>query len=283
MAALPSPIRWASGQVVTAADRNAHINAVLDGLAGRSGTVELEDSLAVVDGSGNHYIQLPASASSTGERAQMRYDATNSRLQYHDGSAWQTVWATTTVNLFAALLAGGDVGPGSEQVARGNHTHSGVAPPPPKPTPTPDLVLGIDDFDQTGLDTPIVLALLTATISGNDFTAEPVVPSEGSLVVSTSLTIDHMERHSNGASIRLRKRGAGFLSTYFRTIGVPTYPTAKLYIQVLVAGAHVVVPFTLGTSGGGYANWAVDTAAQASVVNGFSTGDKFLLAIAEPS
>ena len=278
MAALPSPIRWAAGQVVTAADRNAYINAGLDALAGRSGTVELEDSLAVVDGSGNHYIRLPASASSTGEQAQMRYDSANGRLQYHDGSSWQTVWATTAVDLFAALLAGGDVGPGSEQVARGNHTHSGVAPTPF----VPDLVLGIDDFDQTGLDTPIVLALLTATISGNDFTAEGVVPDEGSLVVN-DLTIDHMERHSNGASIRLRKRGAGFLSTYFRTIGVPTYPAAKLYIQVLVSGAHVVVPFTLGTSGGGYANWAVDTAAQATVVNGFSTGDKFLLAIAEPS
>ena len=281
MAALPSPIRWAAGQVVTAADRNAHINAVLDGLAGRSGTIELEDSLAILDGSGNRYIRLPASTASAGERAQMRYDATNGRLQYHDGSSWQTVWATTAVDLFAALLAVGDVGPGSEQVARGNHVHSGVAPPPPTPF-VPDLVLGIDDFDQTGLDTPIVLALLTATISGNDFTAEGVVPDEGSLVVN-DLTIDHMERHSNGASIRLRKRGTGFLSTYFRTIGVPTYPTAKLYIQVLVAGAHVVVPFTLGTSGGGYANWAVDTAAQATVVNGFSTGDKFLLAIAEPS
>ena len=283
MAALPSPLRWAAGQVVTAADRNAHINDVLDALAGRSGTVELEDSLAVLDGAGNHYIRLPASASLTGERAQMRYDSTNGRLQYHDGFAWQTVWATTAVDLFAALLAGGDVGPGAEQLARGNHVHGGVAPPPPpKPTPTPDLVLGIDDFDQTGLDTPIVLALLTATISGNDFTAEGVVPSEGSLVVN-DLTIDHMERHSNGASIRLRKRGSGFLSTYFRTIGVPTYPTAKLYIQVLVSGAHVVVPFTLGTSGGGYANWNVDTAAQATVVNGFVTGDKFLIAIAEPS
>ena len=199
MATLPSPIRWAAGQVVTAADRNAHINAVLNGLAGRSGTIELEDSLAILDGSGNRYIRLPASTASAGERAQMRYDATNGRLQYHDGSSWQTVWATTAVDLFAALLAGGDVGPGSEQVARGNHTHGG-APAPPF---VPDLVLGIDDFDQTGLDTPIVLALLTATISGNDFTAEGVVPDEGSLVVN-DLTIDHMERHSNGASIRLR-------------------------------------------------------------------------------
>ena len=36
-------------------------------------------------------------------------------------------------------------------------------------------------------------------------------------------------------------------------------------------------------SGGAYSNWDVKVAAQAAVIAGLETGDKFLLAIAEPA
>ena len=167
---------------------------------------------------------------------------------------------------------------------------SAVAPPTPTPTPTPTPPtppplppLSIAAFDTTGLNAPVVLALLTATVSGIDITVDAVVPDEGELDVASNLTIDHLERRASGAQLRLRKRGSGSFRTFFRVGGTPVYPAATLYIQVIKDNAYVVVPMVQTGSGGAYSNWDVKVAAQAAVIAGLETGDKFLLAIAEPA
>ena len=128
---------------------------------------------------------------------------------------------------------------------------------------------------------PIVLARLTATISGADITVDPVTALEGSLVVASDLTIDGVERHVNGTQIRLRKNGNADFSTYFDDEGTPTYPTAKLFI-VLNDQSFTHIPCTIANTGGGFNNWSLDDSGQNSLINAIATGDEFLLAIAEP-
>ena len=128
---------------------------------------------------------------------------------------------------------------------------------------------------------PIVLARLTATISGADITVDPVTPLEGELVVASDLTIDGVERHNGGVTIRLRKTGSGGFSTYFDNEGSPQYPTAKLFI-VLNDENFTHIPCTIGSTGGSFNNWSLDDGSQNSLINAIATGDEFLLAIAEP-
>ena len=74
-------------------------------------------------------------------------------------------------------------------------------------TPAPASTLATSDWDSTGYEAPIVLALLQATISGVDITVDPVTAIDGDLVVASDLTIDGVEEVSIG--IRLRRTGAG--------------------------------------------------------------------------
>ena len=139
----------------------------------------------------------------------------------------------------------------------------------------------ISNWNGTRYLSPIVLARLTATISGADITVDPVTPLEGELVVASDLTIDGVERHVNGTQIRLRKNGDADFSTYFDNEGSPTYPTAKLFI-VLNDQSFTHIPCTIGPTGGGFNNWSLDDSGQNSLINAIATGDEFLLAIAEP-
>ena len=128
---------------------------------------------------------------------------------------------------------------------------------------------------------PIVLARLTATISGADITVDPVTALEGELVVASDLTVDGVERYVNGTQIRLRKNGNADFNKYFNNSGSPKYRTAKLFIVLNDVG-KTHIPFTVANNGGGFSNWNIDTSSQNSLINAIATGDQFLLAIAEP-
>ena len=153
--------------------------------------------------------------------------------------------------------------------------------PQPTVTYTPPAILATSDWDGAGYQAPIVLALLPATISGADITVDPVTAIAGDLVVASDLTISGVERHAAQDSIRLRKTGDGLFSSYFDNEGTPLYPAAKAFI-VIDNLARTHIPFTIGATGGGFNNWSYDTASQESLVEAIATGDKFLLAIAEP-
>ena len=139
----------------------------------------------------------------------------------------------------------------------------------------------ISSWNGTDYLSPIVLARLSATISGSDITVDPVTPLEGELVVASDLTIDGVERHVNGTQIRLRKNGDADFSTYFDDEGTPTYPAAKLFI-VLNDQSFTHIPCTIANTGGGFNNWSLDDGGQNSLINAIATGNQFLLAIAEP-
>ena len=116
--------RWGAGEVVTAALRIEFINDVIDDLAGRDDTVQLENSLEIGDGAdGDRYLLLPASTASAGGAGRLRYNG--GAVQLHNGTGWLDVYDEdgANVDLFQALDDASDVGTGSEQVARGNHTH----------------------------------------------------------------------------------------------------------------------------------------------------------------
>ena len=142
-------------------------------------------------------------------------------------------------------------------------------------------VVAISDWTVPGYQSPIVLALLEATVSGVDLTVDPVTAIEGDLVVANDLTIDGLERHDPPQSpLRLRKTGNGNFLTYFRSNGL--YPSAKLWIVILGATGPITMAFSHGASGGGYSNWNIDTASQRATFNAIASGTRFVLAMAEP-
>ena len=148
-------------------------------------------------------------------------------------------------------------------------------------TPAPTSTLATSDWDGTGYQAPIVLALLPATISGSaDITADPVTAIDGDLVVAADLTIDGVERI--GIGIRLRRTGSARLDFYFDDSGSPLYPDAKAFI-VIDDTARTQIPFSIAATAGGFNNWAIDSSAQQALITAIATGDRFVLAIAEPA
>ena len=154
----------------------------------------------------------------------------------------------------------------------------------PEPTVThtqaPTSTLATSDWDGTGYQAPIVLALLPATISGADITVDPVTAIDGDLVVASDLTIDGVERI--GIGIRLRRTGTARLDFYFDDAGSPMYPDAKAFI-VIDDTARTQIPFSIAATAGGFNNWQIDDAAQQALITAIATGDRFVLAIAEPA
>ena len=148
-------------------------------------------------------------------------------------------------------------------------------------TPAPTSTLATSDWDGTGYQAPIVLALLPATISGSaDITVDPVTALEGDLVVASDLTIDGVERI--GIGIRLRRTGTARLDFYFDDAGSPLYPDAKAFI-VIDDADRTQIPFSIAATAGGFNNWQIDDAAQQALITAIATGDRFVLAIAEPA
>ena len=124
-----------------------------------------------------------------------------------------------------------------------------------------------------------ILALLPATISGDEITVDPVTPIGGDLVVASNLTIHGLLRTGGGENVRLVSTGGGGFSNYFDDEGTPRYPDAKLYIQT---DADTVIPFTIGATGFTFNNWSIDDSGQVGAINGIGTGDRFILAITNP-
>ena len=124
----------------------------------------------------------------------------------------------------------------------------------------------------------IVLAVLEANPAGNNLTLDNVTPIEGEMDVSDALTIRRVQRWESGDRIRLRRIGGAF-DTYFDDEGTPRYPTARLYIGLDNGGTFTTIAYTIGAAGSAFANFNIETASQASLVNGLTAGTRFLLAI----
>ena len=141
--------------------------------------------------------------------------------------------------------------------------------------------LGISDWDGANYLSPIVLARLSATISGDNITVDPVTEIEGDLVVASDLTVDVVRKHVGGTEIGLGRDGSANFNKYFNSSGSPQYPTAKLFIVINDAN-KTHIPFTIWRSGGSWVVWRMDDRSQTSLINAIATGNQFLLAIAEP-
>ena len=144
-------------------------------------------------------------------------------------------------------------------------------------TLAPDIT--ISEWDQTGYQTPIVLAVVQATVTANFLTGVDVTPNEGELEVGSDLTIGPVERRSGG-TVRLygATGSTGRFDAYFDISGSPMYPDADLFLQTADDG---VAKYDVLNSGNN-ANFSLDTGENSDVIANITTGDFFLLAIAEP-
>ena len=90
---IPGTRLWAAGETLTAANLIRYLNNVVNALAGRSGPVQLEDSLEVIAGSnGNRYVKLPGGT--TAQRpgipteSMIRYNITTKEVEFYNGEEW---------------------------------------------------------------------------------------------------------------------------------------------------------------------------------------------------
>ena len=134
----------------------------------------------------------------------------------------------------------------------------------------------VSDFAVPSGRRTIVLAVLTANVSGNELTDSPATAAAGAdLAVASDLTIDHIERY--GSTIRLRKTGASFFSSYFNTGQV--YGDALVHVQTAADGA---AQYDKENQGGAFSNWSLGTGEDADVLTNITTGTDFIFAITVP-
>ena len=148
--------------------------------------------------------------------------------------------------------------------------------------------LSIADWDGSAYQAPIVLALIPVVISNPDITTQNFTPiGTADIVVASDLSIGQVERHPTEQNLlRLRKTSGSTadFSVYFDNEGTPLYPNAELFLVIRNASnTPITVPFTIGNTGGGFNNWTIDNTGQTSLVTGLETGDRFVMAIAEPA
>ena len=155
----------------------------------------------------------------------------------------------------------------------------------PQPTVThveyvePDIAIA--DFDQTDLQTPIILAVFRADISGDFLTGASldIEPIEGEVDVSAALTFGRIQRRASNIVRLYRDTGStDAANAYFNATGTPQYPDAQLFIQTAADGRATYSDSPSGTN----ANFAL-SAQDGPVVDNIATGDFFLVAIAEPA
>ena len=186
---------WAVGEILTAANENTYISDILDDLAGRNGVIQLEDSLEIEDGTGGRYVGLPKGA--TNQRpshgaGRVRFNETLDLPEFSDGSTWKRMGDAPELT-YDTLNDANQVGTGSEQVARGNHSHVPSQPA----APTVESVSGENDELDVTWTAPFAgsSAITSYTISyslagENSFTEET---SSGS---GTSYTIDGLSPYT---------------------------------------------------------------------------------------
>ena len=144
--------------------------------------------------------------------------------------------------------------------------------------------LGIGDWDGSGYRTPIVLALVPVTIALPDITSQDFTPiGTADIVVASDMSIGQVERHTS-PTLRLRRTtsSTALFSKYFGD-SPAVYGQAELFLVIRNAvNVSVTVPFSISNTGGGFSNWQIDANSQASLLTGLQTGDRFVLAMAEP-
>lgn len=119
---------FAGGQVLTADQMNTYISERIEQIAGRDGVREFEDTLVIQNGTnGDHYFGIPegttAQRPASPEGGWVRHNTTVTNVEWWNGSAWEDNTVVAADVTFEALQSNGDVGAGSGQIARGNHTH----------------------------------------------------------------------------------------------------------------------------------------------------------------
>ena len=116
-------------EISSASVLNTSVNGPLNYLIGRDtgsdDAIEIEDSLEILSGSGGRYLRLPQGTTGqrpTGAAGLLRFNATDSAVDFHDGTNWEQVLAANLIN-FERLNTIGDVGDGADQLAQGSHLH----------------------------------------------------------------------------------------------------------------------------------------------------------------
>ena len=120
---------WTDGEVLTATNMNLFGSDLADDLAGRNGLIELENSLRVLNGTGNRFVGLPRGTQAqrpgglgSSDAGIIRWSTTAGTVEMWNGSNW-VVMLDSSQMTFATLNNLGLIGSGSTQIARGNHTH----------------------------------------------------------------------------------------------------------------------------------------------------------------
>ena len=147
------------------------------------------------------------------------------------------------------------------------------------------MALTTADWAVTGYQDPLVLAVVTAAVSGFDLTVQPMVAhTGGDLVVASDLTLTQIEWRATPRHVRLRRSGSGNFDTYFDDAGTPLYPDAKMWLVLEDAGGDpVTIPCTIANTASGFNNWIPDDSAQDALLDAVATNDDILIAIANPS
>ena len=101
----PSTHDFVVNEVLSAAQLRNSVNAPINYLAGRElgsdDEVEIEDSLAIQDGSGDNYWGIPAGTTAQrptglGSKVAMRWNRTLGNVEIWDGSSWRGFQAQTS-------------------------------------------------------------------------------------------------------------------------------------------------------------------------------------------
>ena len=120
--------RWIAGAILEEPLWESNTSGAIDDLAGRNGPTIREGSFVILDGpNGNRYLGLPtgttAQRPTSPEAGWMRWNTTIDRPEVWNGTEWERLRTSAGNVTYANLNANGGVGTGSNQVARGNHTH----------------------------------------------------------------------------------------------------------------------------------------------------------------
>ena len=130
--AIRNASRWSGGQVLLNTQMNDNWSGLWADLAGRNGVIEYEDSLAILNGAGTRYLQLPRGTNgqrpSSPEPGYLRWNTNRRQAEFWTGSRWQD-WrgfSLSSVATFNNFNNNSAVGDGSSQISSGNHVHPPV-------------------------------------------------------------------------------------------------------------------------------------------------------------
>ena len=239
---------WVVGEILTAANENTYVSDILDDLAGRNGVIELEDSVTIASGSaGDRYLRVPSGA--TNQRpphaaGRLRFNTTLSLPEISDGNSWKQT-GDQPILTYETLNAANDVGTGSQQVARGNHTHlPGEPASPTLKLVTDDTKIGVTivlPWPGSSRVTGGVLSYRTAGVGNwqtKTLSTRGTTWTLSGLTKDTSYEVRYAAKNSVGT-------GAWSPSTSITTKGPPgrpAAPTLNFVTDNTKIGVTVVLP-----------------------------------------